>query len=597
MKESNFRDHSFFKMAQRSREYELGEYISVIDQVELAQEHNKDVRIIRKEIVDFYRSGAPRLFEGLDNCVSELGEINEGVQSCVYELGNVNQSLEQIRYSIDYGFDSVVDRLDQGNRLLSDIRHILSSPVKVQANEFLVRAMEFFRDGFYEEAIADFQQVVQLDPANFIAWYMIGSISFEQFDKHEDASEAFAKCDHYASKRGPQYFSKSLLQQALIQVTEYNNSEALLLARKSYEVDSKNLQACFLTAELAAETGATDLSEEHLSICERADPIFFLRSATSKPLTESGVHEAVFSESSKRLHKFNKETLGMLRDSQSDYKDFSNFVAYLDSVDRYFKAKEFAITDKNLFLATPKTPVQPDYMVMRGLHDELSMRFGRMHEEFRASCSELDKKSQMSSYKLESVRKDESKERERKFNFGFGIAIGVLTLIYMVAQVAEHDGFWSVFFNMIGGLISMAIFGTILYFVAKGVFFLINKTKETMDVSADNAADARTMESYNSARSKLLDLGFRNSYRSTSNAESASTVLIKGDVVTGEVSSVYFLGLIVEIGDEKTAHVNIDKLPGCTRDNINELYDVGDKISLKITDVKYDGTLVVELVD
>ncbi len=53
-------------------------------------------------------------------------------------------------------------------------------------------AMKLYKQKRYKDAIAEFQRIVDVDPKNAAAWYMLGYAHYV-LDHHSDALAAFAK--------------------------------------------------------------------------------------------------------------------------------------------------------------------------------------------------------------------------------------------------------------------------------------------------------------------------------------------------------------------------------------------------------------------
>ena len=71
---------------------------------------------------------------------------------------------------------------------------ILLSPVFLYAQDAagFDRAMNLYRQRQYSSAIAEFQKVVEAEPNNAAAWYMLGYAHYT-LDHHREAQDAFAK--------------------------------------------------------------------------------------------------------------------------------------------------------------------------------------------------------------------------------------------------------------------------------------------------------------------------------------------------------------------------------------------------------------------
>lgn len=579
------RDSILYKTAQLSREYDNGKYFSVIDQVELAEIQNRDIKVIRRELVDFYRSSAPQLFNAINNCDRQLGDISASVRKSVYILGRIENSLDQIRHSIDYGFESVIERIDIGNNILNDIRNILSQPVKTQANEFLPTAWGFFQDGLFEEAVEDFEQVVSLDRANYVAWFMIGLIKTERFGDVEGALGAFEKCDRYASKRDAKYYSKSLLQQSLIaRSSKEDLNSAFQLATKSYNADSSNFQSCFLAAELSAEKGLITESENFLKKCEIIDSFFYLRSSTSIPLVNSGVHDRVFAKASKELFDFNKKTIEALELTKPHIK---HLLSMVDSSGASVVAQKFKVV-----LDGPKLTNEDDYLLMRSLHDVLDAKIQPLNSEITSGI----KSAETVIYGRLSSQRDKvaKKEIKRKALF-YAVTIIASILLLVISAIQSFDDFMKAgILGIIGFIIAGVLVGGVMVAITFAIFGVVLAPLHMFLSFIDNENIKTKVNNENTVISELAQaLGSiprRNYYSNPYPTEQNSEILV-GKIMEGTVIKTMNFGAFVTLKPGRDGLVHISELSNESVQNVTDVVKEGDVIKVKVLEVDKQGRI------
>lgn len=327
----NTSNNIFYTAQQRTSEYAKGQYIGAIDHLIEAEKTTGEIRDIRVAVIDHYRTTTPKLLEGLDRISSELGgisasisQISENTADILKEVELTNRNLMQIEATLDAGFELIRVRLDIGNRLLTDIVKILSSPIATQAAEYLSRATGYLRDGFYEEAEIDLRKVTELDQGNYCAWYLIGLIRCQSAGDRDGAHAAFEKCNRYSSIRSKYYYSRSLFEQALLYHRIDKASEkAISTLLLSIEADANNYQSHFFIAELLAESGKLEEAEKHLGKCVSKDVMYFLRSSQSKSLVDSTLHSRYFTAQTADLLAANR-SLALLLKTSSELSDEAN---------------------------------------------------------------------------------------------------------------------------------------------------------------------------------------------------------------------------------------------------------------------------------
>ncbi len=316
---------------------------------------------------------------------SDIKTLVNEAQNSVHELKKVNANLDEIAYILGYGFESLANRIDKTNTLLTDIHKVLSKPVATKAAEFLDIASKFYADGFYEDAEENFLKVVDLDKANYVSWYMLGIIRSENLGDRDgaknDALAALEVCEKYASVRSKYYFSKALLQRALIvHAVDKDLPSATSIASEAVNADPDNTQAQFFLAELYAEQGDIARASQQLQLCEPVDTVFYMRSANSTPLLESGVHARVYDEITKSLKKFNAHTMSILENYRLSATELDKTIGEGSSLVKQL--------DEVCFLV--KGSSAEDYLAQRLLHDMLREQSKQIGSSLESSLQELN---------------------------------------------------------------------------------------------------------------------------------------------------------------------------------------------------------------
>jgi len=185
----------FFKLSQRSREYDKGNYYSVIDVVEEASSTNEILSNIRREAIDHYRKSENQLFSSINRIQENTSISVSTLLDISNTLSSMDDQLYQIRNTLEWGFEAVVSQIEITNDHLEKITSILASPVQTQATEYAKRALSSLKNRWYEESIADFKKVVDLDPLNYPSWYYIGIILLETGGDEGEARDALGCVD------------------------------------------------------------------------------------------------------------------------------------------------------------------------------------------------------------------------------------------------------------------------------------------------------------------------------------------------------------------------------------------------------------------
>lgn len=460
-------DNIFFTARQKTAEYARSEYIGAIDLLSEAKKTKGEIRNTRAAIVDHYRTTSPKLMRGLDHISSEMTNIASSVAQIanietdiLAEVELFNRNLVKIEATLDAGFELISVQLEKGNSLLRDIASILSSPVATQANEYLARAKAYLHDGFFEEAEEDLRKVVELDQANYCAWYLIGLIRCQSASDRDGALTAFEKCNKYSSVRSKHYYSRSLFEQALVyHLVDNESEEAISTLMLSIEADKKNYQSHFCVAELLAASGKLEEAAQHLKICVNADVIYFLRSSSSKALVDSSLHDRFFNKRSEEFQLTNSslsDLLGSFRNVNNEITKWSGGAIGFGSNLEKFASLESA-TAAN------------DYLAQRELRRIGSKLADALRVNIRTSSGWLLNDVEAARNKLEAdtaTVKQKTKEEVSNKQLGFSLLAAILigggVIVWLLLEIVR--AFQTNILEGIAATILIVIFG---------VFFLV----------------------------------------------------------------------------------------------------------------------------
>lgn len=402
-------ERGILQLLQRSREYRMGEYISVMDVALEQKKQTASINDIRDATFGFYRHQVPELFSGIDSIDSNLSlqnalleDIHGAVRDVETAVYAVEDAVYDLRETVEYGFECVVGRIDKTNSLLSEITEILANPVRTQAEEFSRRGTESFRYGWYPESFDDFSKVTELDPVNYIAWYYRGILLIEQLNNKEEAKVSFECCARYSAPKSKFYLSSSLYQLAILSYADGELLKSINLALKSYEADKKNHQAAFLLSELYAAVGDHHHSAEYLEICEPIDIVFFFKSFTNAPLKQNGVHDRVYCECAENLIGFNQETKIQASKALKIAQQLP------DEID----AQVLRLLDEIVRIVS-EVVKESDYPSQRAGHDRLAIKIEEWNDLFKKSVAAFAAKHNNEKKKYET---DKSNIQYRKYN-------------------------------------------------------------------------------------------------------------------------------------------------------------------------------------
>ncbi len=138
-----------------------------------------------------------------EDALAESQAQTEELRLQTARLGEIGAELGELRAEISWGFNLVVDRLDQQLVLFSkavetldEIHKTLRSPLMTQAKELLIWGDELFRKGLYDKALEAFRQSEQKNEVNYLLQFRIGTLLLEGKNAEADVIDVAAAEKH-----------------------------------------------------------------------------------------------------------------------------------------------------------------------------------------------------------------------------------------------------------------------------------------------------------------------------------------------------------------------------------------------------------------
>jgi tetratricopeptide (TPR) repeat protein len=138
------------------------------------------------------------VLEGLgaieNSLTSEIGDLQ-------YELQNISAGIGGLRADFHILMGDVAWKLERQTATLKEILWTLQAPLDTASKELRARAEDAYRNGWYEEALADFLQSEQKNYQDFAVHRSIGNIHLYHLVDLVKAAEYFQKAAKYARPR------------------------------------------------------------------------------------------------------------------------------------------------------------------------------------------------------------------------------------------------------------------------------------------------------------------------------------------------------------------------------------------------------------
>ena len=177
-----------------------------------------------------------------------LQNISQSMHVANAQLQNIHQSIGALTKSIGQGFSLLQVRLDATNALLQGVLNELRIPETQrerryyieEGSKYLAMALSENDRYYYEDAIAEFEKAIKLEPKDYYSWFALGFIYLRSI-YHIDIQKSIESLNrfvHYARAEAIQRNNQSL---------KFKLDEAYLLMAKAKYLLKNPMEAIQLT--------------------------------------------------------------------------------------------------------------------------------------------------------------------------------------------------------------------------------------------------------------------------------------------------------------------------------------------------------------
>lgn len=179
---------------------------------------------------------------------------------------DVTEGLEELRATFEWGFTELIWQIEQERKVLKDILEVLQAPLDTQAKELRKRAEYAYRNGWINDALADFLESEKKNRYDFTIHQSLGNVYlFEKKDPNK-ALEYYEKAVKYATPKSSYYASISLLHLGLVRYLRGDFERAHEATLKAIELSPNLYEAHYQHAQYCAKLGSGHYKEaiQHL---------------------------------------------------------------------------------------------------------------------------------------------------------------------------------------------------------------------------------------------------------------------------------------------------------------------------------------------
>jgi tetratricopeptide (TPR) repeat protein len=308
----------------------------------------------------------------------------------------VINSLEDLKATFDWKLSDMIWILEQQRDYLKGILEILKTPRLTQANELRESALKYYKNGWMEEAINDFNEAKRLNPTDFIIYQSLGNIYLFQRKDLEMALECYNNAAKYAIDY-PYYISYALLHVGLTNYILGRYQDAYGATKEAIDRYPKFSEAYYQHAQYCSKLGKYDEALSNLrkaidadrGYCAKAlsEPDFAPMNVQLKYFFEDLTNEAKnradieIVKAQNLIDKFNR-FVGVSTDAKEkldeaiELKKVENYLNYREAINKA-KVSEKIVIDSSI----------PIYNENLKLYD----KFNKLKEKFNIFSPKIDR--------------------------------------------------------------------------------------------------------------------------------------------------------------------------------------------------------------
>jgi len=183
--------------------------------------------------------------------------VSSGLQDVSYEVQNVSEGIAALKADFNWAMGEVIWQFEQQNRTLQGILNVLQAPLGTAAKELRLRAEDAYRNGWYEEALRDFQVSAEKNYQDFSVHRSLGNIFLYHLVDLDRALLSFQKAAKYARPRDTRQTAEAEYFVGLVYGLQQKLTLALQHMEQAFTLDPSFFDAFYMHACLAALLGKT----------------------------------------------------------------------------------------------------------------------------------------------------------------------------------------------------------------------------------------------------------------------------------------------------------------------------------------------------
>jgi len=253
----------------------------------------------------------------------------------------ISFSLKDLGAMFTWGVAEIVFHLELQQKELKRIIEILEAPLETKAKELRRRAEFAYRNGWVDEALADFLEAEKANYADFTVHQALGNIYLTK-NLLSKAEEYYKKAAKYARPHSKYYTAYALWHLSHVKFLQGEINAAYEATKEAIQLEPRLIQAVYDHSRYCALLNKAQECLEHLKSAIEAD-----RNYALKALTEEAFGN-IRTEVNKLLESLRKEARDRVEEA---LQTFNKLLEIIETIDVTFKWCDFKKELKTIQIA------------------------------------------------------------------------------------------------------------------------------------------------------------------------------------------------------------------------------------------------------
>ena len=265
--------------------YRQAKMISAGTGAAFVEASQKNAEIIRKDIGEairqssiFERAASREIMESIDL-------FNEGLQDSLSRIAdgveNIDELVNRLGIFVNEASQRIILHLQAQNEILAVIAEAIPNPLLTSSKELKKRGEEALKNGWIDEAEADFREAIKLHYPDYIVHFYLGDIYLYHRSSKElpQAREYFLAAAKYAKPQSQNFASRAHYFAGFVSYLLKDLAGAIANTREAIGLNPNDILAQYMLAKYLALNKEAEESLQYLRQVIRADCDYVLKIA------------------------------------------------------------------------------------------------------------------------------------------------------------------------------------------------------------------------------------------------------------------------------------------------------------------------------